>query len=194
MSNLHLLYQASPEEFCAELDNALSKMRQIDARLSECSTRIEAMALLQEEFLKTSLSRQLVSDAPRSWTYDACLPNRYFKDSVLGPERDANGFKRWVRSDARLSARIAVPRIFQYNFSISVADFVSPGAEESFTLKVDGKQYPWMSADGRLFKTVILDDPASAAIDFELFVDPRAVPDGKEVAFSFRSINLIRRA
>jgi hypothetical protein len=194
MTDLHRLYQASPEEFYAELDKALLTIQQIDARLSESSARVEAMVLLYEEFLRNSLSRHLITEAATSWTYHACLPNRYFKESVCMPEKYGNGYKRWVRNDARLCARIVLPRAVQYNFTISVVDFISPEAEKSFTLKVDGTEYPWMSADRRVFKTVILEEPASPFLDFEIFIDPRTVPDGRDVSFSFTSIDLTRRA
>jgi len=192
MNNLHRLYQASPEEFCAELDASLAKIQRVEARLADCLSRVEAMAQLHEEFLRTSLSRHLTEPA-RSWTYDARLPNRHFGESVLAPEKDANGFNRWVRRDHRLTAALALPRAIQYHFSILVADFVSSEAEASFSLTVDGKPYPWMSTEGRLFKTVILEDPAASSLEFELFVDPNAVPDGKDVSFAFRCIHVSRR-
>jgi hypothetical protein len=194
MIDLYRLYQTSPEEFCAELDKALSKIQQIDAKLYESSGRVESLALLYEAFLKTTLSRQLITEPANSWTYDARLPNRYFKDSVFPPERRGNGFLRWVRNDGRLAAKIVVSRVFQYNFAISIADFVSPEAEASFALRVDGTEYPWISADARVFKTIILEDPDSSELDFELFVDPGTVPEGKDTSFSFFSIDINRRA
>jgi hypothetical protein len=189
MVNLYRLYQASPEEFCTELDKAISR---IDSRLSEDSARVETLVRLQEEFLRINLSRQLVTEPATAWTYRARLPNRYFMD-VFEPEQDDGGGKRWVGASGRLGTRLLVPRAVQYDFSVTVADFVSAEAERSFTLKIDGEVYPWLDTEGWVYSTVLLEEPASSGLDFELSVDPATIPQGRDVSFSFRSIDLTRR-
>lgn len=189
MDRLFRLYEASPAAAFAELENDLDRLQ---TRLAAMSVQAEALRDTFENALKALTERVVASPAPTRWTYDARLPNLYF-DNVFEPEITPEAAKRWVRRLGSLTTRLALPRSVQYDFSVAIVNFAAPECRASFRLAVDGEVYPWLSQDGNLFSTVILEDPQADGLAFQLLVDTDVLPEDRDVSFSFSTIDIVRR-
>src|SRR5579862_7680149 len=167
MDRLFRLYEASPEAAFVELGNDLERLK---AQLAAATAQAGALREVFEKALQALTEQVVVAPAPTRWTYDARLPNQYF-DNVFEPEVTPEAAKRWVRRSGSLATRLALPRDVQYDFTVAVVNFAVPGCRASFHLAVDGKVYPWLSQEGNVFSTVILEDPQADGLAFQLAVD-----------------------
>jgi hypothetical protein len=182
-------FQLSPEEFFAGADRAFAELR---ASLGSVVARTDALADLCAEMARTRLPLQASPPATR-WSYDARLPNLVFAD-VFEPEAlPDGGFKRWVNASGRLATRLRLPRHVQYDLVVQIEEFCSEAAAQSFYLRIDGVQYPWLSHASRRYTSLILEDLDAETLDLEIGVAPEAMGGGGETTFSFRSIDLVRR-
>jgi anti-sigma factor RsiW len=188
MTTLHTLFQASQDEFFAVLDARFSA---IDARMQECEAQLDAVASLSDSLAARSLALASRGPAPTAWLYDVRMPNVYFP-GVFEPEADDKGAKRWVGASGRIEGKLLLDRRFQYRFEVEVVDFVSSEAAASFQLSVDGRAWPWLSADGLHFSTVVAEAPNDASFDFALEVATESRPADRDVTFSFRRIAVSR--
>ena len=189
MDRLFRLYEASPEAAFGELEQDLDQLK---TRLADVSAQAEALRDTFEKALKALTERVVTTPSPTRWTYDARLPNQYF-DNVFEPEITPEAAKRWVRRSGSLTTRLALPRDVQYDFSVVIANFAAPECRATFRLAVDGTVYPWLAQDGNVFSTVILEDPRADGLAFQLSVDTDALPQDRDVSFSFSTIDIVRR-
>ena len=194
MQRSHETFQVSPEDFFVEIDRAFVETR---ARLADLATRVDALGDLGTELARSSRPAPGAAPPPTRWCYDAVLPNLLFAD-VFAPEPVAGGAKRWVGRGGRLAATLRLPRHVQYDIEIDIVDFASDALAQSFFLRIDGMQYPWLShADGRYASLALeIADPALAdiaALDIEIGVDPSLIPSARDVSFAFRHLAINRR-
>jgi hypothetical protein len=188
MKRLYRLYEASPAAAFAEIEEDLA---QLEKRLATISEAAAALHGLVESTLRTISTPAVAVPAPTRWTFDVRLPNLYF-DNVYDPELTETGAKMWVRRSGLLRTRLALPRVVQYDFSISVVDFAVPEWRQTFRLSVDGRVYPWLSVESGIFSTIILEAPEADALEFELSVASDVLP-ADDVSFSFSGIEIRRR-
>ena len=182
-------YQLCPEEFFTGADRAFAELR---SSIAAITARTDALADLCTELARTRLPLQASPPATR-WSYDARLPNFAFSD-VFEPEALADGgYKRWVNASGRLAARLRLPRHVQYDLAIQIEEFCSEAAAQSFFLRIDGVQYPWLGHASRRYTSLILDDPDAETLDFEVGVAAETIPADHDTTFSFRSIDVVRR-
>jgi hypothetical protein len=92
-----------------------------------------------------------------------------------------------------LKTRLNLPRNVQYDFSISVVNFATPEFRESIRLMIDGKAYPWLSTENRIYSTIVLEDLHAEGLEFEVSVETELLPEDKDVSFSFSRIDIVRR-
>ena len=183
--DLYELFHASPDLFFEDLSR---RLRTMDERIERLSGRIDDLAEAMETFIRQDLPLLRARPDVTAWTCHALMTNAVF-DTVYEPEILPSGAKRWVNASGRLAARLALSRARQYHFEVLIADFVSPEAENSFSLKVGGQRCPWLSREGKLFKTLIPEDPDAVSLDFALEVDPLACGE-RDVSFSFQTIRI----
>jgi hypothetical protein len=182
-------FQLSPEEYFAGTDRAFAELQ---AGLGRVVARVDALADLCAEMARIRLPL-LASPPPTRWSYDARLPNFVFAD-VFEPEAVADGgFKRWVNASGRLAATLRLPRHVQYDLAIQIEEFCCEAAAQSFYLRIDGVQYPWLAHAGRRYTSLVLEDPDAETLGFEIGVAPESMPAGGDTTFSFRSIDVVRR-
>jgi hypothetical protein len=183
------MFQIAPEEFFARADRSFAEF---SAGLASVAARTDTLADLCAEIARTRLPLQASPPATR-WSYDVRLPNFVFAD-VLEAETTADGgAKRWVNANGRLATRLRLPRHVQYDLAIQIEEFCSEAAARSFYLRIDGVQYPWLDHAERRYTSLILDDLEADTLDIEIGVAPDAIPEGCGTAFSFRSIDVVRR-
>jgi len=182
-------FQLAPEDFFAGVDRGFADLR---AMVDDLAGHVEAQAELITQLSRTRMWPAPPPAAVARWSYDARLPNFLFAD-VFEPEALPGGAKRWVGRAASIAARLRLPRNAQYDIEIEIEDFVSPAAAQSFYLKVNGVQYPWLShRDGR-YASLVLEDIDAEGLAFEIGIDPATIPPGRDVSFAFRAIDVRQR-
>ena len=107
--------------------------------------------------------------------------------------RFRGGAKRWVGTGCRIAMTLQLPRNVQYDVAIQVEDFVSDAAAKSFYLRIGGLQYPWLSHEGKRYASFVLADEHADALALEIGVDAASISLDRDVSFSFRSIDVVRR-
>jgi hypothetical protein len=182
-------FQISPEDYFAGVDRAFEEMR---SGIGALARRADDLSALCEELALVRLAGPAAAPPPSRWTYDVRLPNHLFAD-LFDAEEIAGGAKRWVGTGCRLGVTLRMPRNVQYDLAIQIEDFVSETAAKSFFLRIDGVQYPWLSHEGKRYTSLVLIDEAAETLGIEIGVDPSSLPDGRDVSFSFRSIDVARR-
>jgi hypothetical protein len=189
MNRLYRLYEASPEAAFTEIEDEVAELK---VRLAAFSEMTDGLNRSLESALKTLVTRITIQPPPTCWSYDARLPNPYF-DNLFEPEVGPDVTKRWVRSSGVLKTRLNLPRNVQYDFSISVVNFATPEFRESIRLMIDGKAYPWLSTENRIYSTIVLEDLHAEGLEFEVSVETELLPEDKDVSFSFSRIDIVRR-
>jgi hypothetical protein len=182
-------FELSPEEFFAQIDRSFADLRGSVAALA---SRVDALAALGEELARTRLPAAAAAPPAARWTWDVRLPN-YLFDDLFEHEAVAGGAKRWVGAGGRISATLVLPRHVQYDLVVHIEDFVSDAAAQSFWLRIDDVQYPWLSHEEKRYTSLVLADTARDVLHFEIGVDPASIPADRDVSFSFRMIDVVRR-
>lgn len=182
-------FQLAPDDFFAGVDRGFADLR---ATVGGLANHIDAQAELIAELSRV---RMLPPPPPADlarWSYDARLPNFLFVD-VFEPEMLPDGAKRWVGRVARIAARLRLPRNAQYDLGIDIDGFVSPAAAQSFYLRINGVQYPWLSHQDSRYASLVLEDAEADDLAFEIGIDPATIPAGQDVSFAFRAIDVRQR-
>ncbi len=206
-------FENSPERYFSDLDTTFANLRSAGAALAK---RLDALTAFCDELAVTRVTAEAAGPLPQRWTYDARLPNHVF-DDVFEAEPVPLGAKRWVGGSGRIAATLRLPRTLQYDITVHIEDFVSDAAAQSFYLRIDGVQYPWLDHAGKRYASLILAEPPAPAIPpvppalvpsapvllqsaalstlaFEIGIDRATIPIDRDVAFSFRLIDVAARA
>jgi hypothetical protein len=174
------------EALAARLD-ALEK-----AQLSSAE-KLNALSVIFDHSLRASLRSMKATQALRTWTYDARMPNTVFTQLAL-PERDADGkWFRWVSDRNAVSGQLDdFPRSLQYDLVVDVAAFPNSEAEQTFYVAANGLELPWLEVDNRVYQTII---PTSQRdmLYLEIGVSPTACQSAGGNAFAFSKIELKAR-
>jgi len=183
------MYRASPEAFFTSLDK---KMAELEAKIDGTHKRFEDLANLSDAILTKIAEVRAHSEAPRTWTYLAALPNLYFND--VSPAEQADGVsKRSVGRSGRLTARLNLPRNCQYFFMFRAVEFVNAAAAATLSLTVNGDPYPWLDVQDGVFKTIVLESKETDSLEFTIAVDPSTLDETVDMSFSFAQILIERR-
>lgn len=187
-------FQLAPDDFFAGVDRGFADLR---ATVGGLANHIDAQAELIAELSRTRMLPPPPPAAVARWSYDARLPNFLFVD-VFEPEllpdgATPGGAKRWVGRAARIAARLRLPRNAQYDIGIEIDGFVSPAAAQSFYLRINGIQYPWLSHQDGRYASLVQEDAEADDLAFEIGIDPATIPAGQDVSFAFRAIDVRQR-
>ncbi len=186
MIDLIRLYKASKEDFVAEVERNLND---ISGRFREHDAIIEQQGLMLRELIAKTLARSTGTPHPTHWEYHAALPNIYFSD-IYEPEIIPGGAKRWVGPSGSLEGIVVLPRTVQYRFEIQVVDFVDSTKVAAVELELDGKPYPWLDDTGRLYQTLIHENPSLDHVRFRVHLPPNVDVADTDVSFSFSRLAL----
>ncbi|PHK93203.1 hypothetical protein CR162_19860 [Pseudoroseomonas rhizosphaerae] len=160
--------------------------------MRDIESQIEKILQLHDVFVREQLPLRRGSAPLTRWSYDARLPNLYFPEAYE-PEFSKEQVKRWVNQDGRIRGSLAIDRNVQYDFVIEIVSFITDAARQSFSLKVNGQTYNWLSVAQDRFWTIVLEDPQASTLDFELSIDPAARAEGESVSFAFSHIDIRQR-
>lgn len=182
-------FELSPENYFADVDRNFKSLRTAVATVEQ---RLDSLAALYEELAATRAIMQADQPLPQRWTWDVRLPNYVF-DDIFEAEPVGDAAKRWVGGSGRIEATLRLPRTLQYEMVIQIEDFVSEEAARSFFLRIDGVQYPWLGHADKRYTSLILADPEATTLTFEIGIDRTTITAGRDVSFSFRSIDVAAR-
>ena len=183
------IYRASPEAFFASFDK---KMAELETKINGAHKRFEDLANLSDAILTKISEVRAHSEAPKSWTYFAALPNLYF-DDVFAAERLGTVTRRWVGRSGRLTTRLNLPRNCQYLVMFRAVEFVNAATAATIKLTVDGDHYPWLESKDGVYKTVVLENPDVDYLEFVIGVDTNMLDEARDASFSFAQILFERR-
>jgi hypothetical protein len=183
------MYRASPEAFFASLDK---KIAELEAKINGAHKRFEDLASLSDAILTRIAEVRSHSEAPKTWTYLAALPNLYFAD--VSPAENIGGVvRRWVGRSGRIGARLNLPRTCQYYCMFRAVEFANPALAATLSLTVNGEPYPWLDAKDGIYKTLILESADQDYLEFNIAVNTSTLDERRDVSFSFAQILLERR-
>jgi hypothetical protein len=166
-----------------------TRLAEIEKAQESISARVDAFAVAIDQAIKSSLRAARSSQALRTWTFDARMPNTAFQQVGL-PERDAAGtWFRWVTRSHELSGELDLPRGTQYRLSIVVTAFPSTDAEESFAIRADGLSLPWLTVEGGVYTTVI-PTASREKLALAIGVNPFTAQEAGGRAFAFSRLEL----
>ena len=182
------LYTASKTAFFNEYENTI---RTLHDKIDQLTRRSEEIEDLYFDLIRKNASIKFRADPPSCWIYDVRMPNLMFSGLHQLQENHPPP-RRWVGPNGVLKGHLALPRHVQYTFRIFVVDFVDRNCEKSFALKIDGHVHGWLAVDQQVYTAVTVEAPAESDLRFEVGVDPRTLPDGADLSFSFSRIEIRR--
>ena len=188
MENLRNTFLASQDEF---FDVVERRFGDLENRMRDCEALVESLARASDHLAQRAILLSQRAEPPVAWTFDARMPNLYFS-GLYEVETKGGMAKRWVGPSCQFGGRLLLDRRYQYLVEVKVVDFITPEAEASFCLVVDGHKRPWHSASDRLFTTLVAEAPDETALDFRLEIDPQGKPEDSDVSFSFQRVSFRR--